>query len=83
MALALLLIWLLRLLQWALIIHVLLSWVRLPPDNPIVAALNVVCEPLLAPIRQVIPPMAGLDFTPLVVLFILDVLKRIVIGAVV
>ncbi len=82
MPLAAFLVWLLSLLKGALIIHVLLSWVRLSEDNPIVVALNVVCEPLLAPIRRVLPPAAGLDFSPFVVLIILHLLQGLIRGTV-
>ena len=69
----------LGLLQWAIIIRVVISWIQLPPDNPVVAALDVVCEPLLAPLRQVLPSMGGLDFSPLVAIVLLSILQGVVI----
>ncbi len=48
---------------------VIISWIQLPPDNPIVNFLHSMTEPLLAPIRQIMPDMGGLDFSPLVLLF--------------
>ena len=73
-----LLVWLLGLLQWALLLHVVLSWVQVRPDNPVVRALNVVCEPLLAPIRRLLPTAGGLDFSPLVALVLLQLLRGLV-----
>ena len=48
---------------------VIISWIPLPPDNPIVNFLHIMTEPILAPIRQIMPDMGGLDFSPLVLLF--------------
>ena len=48
---------------------VIISWIQLPPDNPIANFLQNMPEPLLAPIRQIMPDMGGLDFSPLVLLF--------------
>lgn len=83
MALAVLLYYLLGLLQLAIVVRAVLSWVQLAPDNPIVHALDVVCEPLLAPLRQVLPAMGGLDFSPLAAIFALGILQRFVAGVIV
>ena len=48
---------------------VIISWIQLPPDNPIANFLQNMTEPLLAPIRQMMPDMGGVDFSPLVLLF--------------
>ena len=47
---------------------VLISWVSPDPYNPIVRFLNSATEPLLGPIRKKLPPMSGLDFSPIVLL---------------
>ena len=44
------------------------SWVQLTPDHPIANFLHTVTEPLLGPIRQVLPDMGGLDLSPMVLL---------------
>ena len=48
---------------------VIISWIQLPPDNPVANFLHSMTEPLLAPVRQIMPDMGGLDFSPLVLLF--------------
>ena len=48
---------------------VIISWIQLAPDNPVVQFLHSMTEPLLAPIRQIMPDMGGLDFSPLILLF--------------
>jgi len=46
----------------------------LSPYHPIRRTLGQVIEPLLAPIRRVLPPLGGLDFSPLILMIILQVL---------
>ncbi len=60
---------------------VVISWIQLPRGNPIVGIVNTLTEPLLARIRGLLPAMGGLDFSPLVLLFLLRLLKRFVAGA--
>jgi len=48
---------------------VIVSWFQIPPNHPIVNVLKGLTEPLLDPIRQILPDMGGLDFSPLVLLF--------------
>ena len=63
------------------LVAVVLSWIQLPRNNPIVGIVNMLTEPLLAPIRGLLPAMGGLDFSPLILLFLLQILKRFVAGA--
>ena len=60
---------------------VVVSWIHLPPSNPIVTLLGTMTEPLLAPIRRILPDMSGLDFSPLVWLFGLRLLRGILLTA--
>ncbi len=45
--------------------------------NPITRTLIDITEPILAPVRRIMPPMGGLDFSPTVVLLLLFVLQRV------
>ena len=51
------------------------SWMRLPPSNPIAQFVNALTEPALAPIRRLVPPVSGMDFSPMVLLIGLQLLK--------
>lgn len=62
------------LLAIAIFIRALLSWVNPDPRNPIVQALDTITEPILAPLRQIVPRMGGIDFTPMVAMIILIVI---------
>ncbi|MFV1467946.1 MULTISPECIES: YggT family protein [Idiomarina] len=69
---------LLSMLFWVLIIRAILSWFS-QGYNPVEAMLHQITEPLLAPLRKVIPPIGGLDLSVLVVIIALQFL-RILIG---
>lgn len=62
----------------AIFLRVLFSWVRADPYNPFVSLIYRVTEPILAPLRRYIPPIGGLDVTPLIALIILELLRRFV-----
>ena len=62
---------------WLLVLaRVILSWVNVTP-NPITDFIYQLTEPLLAPIRRLLPPSAGLDFSPLILMLILSALQTL------
>ncbi|HMB24238.1 MAG: YggT family protein [Chloroflexota bacterium] len=67
-----------QLISWVVIIGVLLSYF-MDPYHPLRRALDGFTEPMLAPIRRLLPPIAGLDFSPIVLLVIIQVLANIII----
>ena len=56
---------------------IIVSWLGLPTYHPVVKFFTTLTEPLLSPIRRVIPPFAGLDFSPMVLLIGLQVFKKL------
>jgi YggT family protein len=69
--------WLLDLYSLVLLASVILSWVDLSPDNPFVRLVRQLTEPVLAPLRRVLPTAGGFDFSPLVLLVVIRVLQRL------
>jgi YggT family protein len=59
----------------AILIYALLSWFASSGYNPAHQILARLCEPLLAPVRRVIPPLGGLDLSALFVLIALQALQ--------
>jgi YggT family protein len=57
---------------------VILSWIPVDRRNPLVGILDALTEPVLQPIRRVLPAMGGLDLSPMVLLIGLRVLRRLV-----
>ena len=71
--------WLLQVYQMILVARVLMSWIpNLDPNNPIARALYQLTEPVLAPIRSALPPMGGIDLSPLVVFLGIFILMQLV-----
>ncbi|WP_079203729.1 YggT family protein [Pseudomonas sp. CC6-YY-74] len=64
---------------FALIISVILSWVAQGSHNPAAELINQICEPLLAPIRRMLPSLGGLDLSPIVAFLILNLIDMLVI----
>lgn len=60
---------------FAIIVFALLSFVAPGTYSPAVGLLNSLCDPLLRPVRQVLPVVGGLDFSPLFVIIALQALK--------
>ncbi len=63
------------------IVSALISWFPVPWDHPAVQFLNNITEPLYEPIRRVLNPslIGGLDLSPLIVLFAIQLLKQFLI----
>ncbi len=65
------------LLFWLVIIDVILSYF-MDPYHPVRRTLDNFVEPMLAPVRRILPPIGGLDFSPFVLLIIIQILPRII-----
>lgn len=59
----------------AVLVYALLSWVAPGTHSPATQLLGRLCEPLLRPVRRVVPPLGGLDFSALFVLIGLQALQ--------
>ena len=55
----------------------LLSWVQPDPRNPMVKLLHGIVDPVLHPIRVLLPSTMGMDFSPMVAILILYVLQSL------
>jgi YggT family protein len=64
---------------FAVIILVIVSWVAPGNYNPAVALLSQLTEPIMRPVRKLLPSLGGLDLSPMIVLFILHILSNIVL----
>ncbi len=68
---------LLQIYEIILLLRVLLSWFQIDPYNPLVRILYTLTEPLLQPIRQILPPAGMMDFSPLVAFLLLFALQNV------
>ena len=60
----------------AIFIRIILSWIGMDPENPVVVFLHEITEPILAPIRQFMPRMGMLDLSPMVAIFLLYLIAK-------
>lgn len=63
--------------------RVILSWIRVDPYHPfwgpILRFVYQATEPIMDPVRRILPNMGGLDFSPIVVLIGLDLVRGLLI----
>lgn len=69
---------------WFLILaRIIFSFLRVNPYHPtwgpIMRFVYDVTEPVMAPIRRIMPPMSGLDFSPMIVLILAEVVRGLLI----
>jgi YggT family protein len=81
---------LLSVLTWIIIIQVILSWLfafnvlntSSGGVRAFVIALDRITAPLYRPIRRILPDFGGIDFSPLVILILIQVIKKLLAGVV-
>lgn len=64
----------------AIIVQAVVSWVNPGHHNPVMGLIHRLTEPLLRPARRLIPPISGIDLSPLLVLLALQVVKMLLVG---
>ena len=62
---------LLQVLAFAIFARAMVSWFPIDRDGPIVRILDQVTEPVIEPLRRVIPPIGMIDLTPTIAMIIL------------
>jgi YggT family protein len=65
------------LLTLAIIIRAILSWFQLDPMNPLIQALRAVTDPIIEPIRNVMPRIGMIDLSPFVAIILLTFISRV------
>ena len=71
---------LLRLFVFAIIIRVILSWISPGGYNPALAIIHALTDRVLLPFRRIIPPLGGLDLSPLVAIILITAVTIVVAG---
>lgn len=65
---------------FSILIQVIISWVNPGMHNPVMGLLHSLTEPLLAPARRVIPPISGLDLSPIIVIVCLQLASMLAVA---
>lgn len=63
---------------FAILVYALLSWIAPSAYSPAASLLNSLCEPVIRPVRRLIPPIAGLDLSALFVLIAIQALQIVI-----
>jgi len=66
-------------LNLAIFARILLSWMPMDRENRLVRIIYEITEPILGPIRRVLPALGGLDLSPLIALILIRVAERVLI----
>lgn len=61
----------------AILASIILSWVAMGSYNPTIVLVNQLAEPVLAPFRKLLPPIGGLDLSPILVFLAINVVQII------
>ena len=64
----------------ALLARVILSWFKIGPSSPfypIVKVAHQITEPILAPIRRMLPKMGMFDFSPIVAFILISLIRKV------
>lgn len=69
-----------RLFTFAIIIHIVLSWIAPGTYNPATALIASLVEPLLRPFRRIVPSLGGLDISPIFAIILLQAVSIVLIN---
>lgn len=67
----------------SIIIQVILSWVSPGHYNPVIGLVNTLAAPVLRPVQRIMPPIGGLDLSPLIAMLVITVAKMLIIPPIV
>lgn len=72
---------LIQVLSLAVLVRAILSWFPIGSNNPLTGILHNVTEPILAPLRRIIPRAGMLDLTPLIAILLLQLISYLLTWA--
>jgi YggT family protein len=67
-------------LEFAVFARAMLSWFPMRPGNPVMLVLEGITEPVLRPMRKIVPRFGSIDITPMVAVLVLFVLQQALAG---
>ena len=69
-----------NLFMFAIFVRIILSWLSPGQHNPATAIITTLTEPILQPVRRIIPPLGGFDISPIFIIIALGALTRVMMG---
>ena len=64
----------------SIIIQAISSWVNPHSHNPILLVARSISEPIMTPVRRLIPPIGGLDLSPMIMFFFLQFSLKLIVA---
>ena len=68
--------------RWLVIARIILSFIplftKIDPYHPVIRFIGEITEPLMAPFRKLIPPIGGMDLSPIVLFLVLEFARTLV-----
>jgi len=69
--------WTFTILKLAIVVRVISSWLPISPYSPWIRWSYALSEPILAPLRRIVPNFGGLDITPILAYFLLSIIESV------
>ncbi len=69
-----------QILTIAIFARAIISWFPVPKDNVVVDLIVQITDPVLEPLRRIIPTTGSIDFTPLIAIFLLQMVGNVAAG---
>lgn len=69
-----------QILTIAIFARAIISWFPVPKDNVVVDLIVQITDPVLEPLRRIIPTTGYIDFTPLIAIFLLQMVGNVAAG---
>lgn len=67
-------------LNLAILIRVIVSWLNVSPYNPLIGFIYQITDPIILPLRRIIPPLGMIDITPIIAILLLSILQQILLS---
>ncbi len=64
---------------FAIIVMAILSWIAPDPSNPVYRMVATIADPVIKPFKKMVPPIAGIDVTPMIAIVALQAIKMVLI----
>ena len=68
-----------EILTYIIFIRVILSWFSHNPYQPLIKLIYQISNPILSPIRNFVSPIGGIDISPIIAIFIIQLIKNIIL----
>jgi len=73
---------LLNVLWFAIFARAIVSWFPVDQNGPVIRALDAITEPVLEPLRRVVPRVGLFDITPMVAIILIIIIQQMLVSSI-